>query len=97
MILYGYALRAKGFPHRCISSNSPPIKPSYGVVLHGAGLSNCLLTICVDGFSRNAHISVSSRSSRSRPACMPLSLCIEVLDGIEHFKNHFAAVHEVNL
>ena len=31
-----------------------------------------------------------------RPAC-PYPLCIEVLDGIENFKNHFATVHGVNL
>ena len=27
----------------------------------------------------------------------PYPLCAEVLDGIEHFKSHFATVHGVNL
>ena len=33
---------------------------------------------------------------QGRPAC-PYPLCIEVLDGIENFKNHFATVYGVNL
>ena len=32
----------------------------------------------------------------SQPAC-PYPLCAEVQDGIEHFKNHFATMHGVNL
>lgn len=31
-----------------------------------------------------------------RPAC-PYPLCTKVLDGIEHFKSHFAIMHGVNL
>ena len=40
--------------------------------LHGAGWLNCSPTICKHGLSQNAHISVSSRCSRSRSTCMPV-------------------------
>ena len=79
-------------------SSFHPMKPSYGVVsalgrVVELPIDNLQAQVLSKTHIHQFHLAALDPG---RPAC-PYPLCIEVLDGIEDFKNHFATVHGVNL
>ena len=73
------------------------MKPGYGVVSAWGRVVELLnYNLRAWLLSRPTYIGLITALDPSQPAC-PYPLCVEVLDGIENFKNHFATVHGVSL